>query len=375
MEATPQDNRPRIKRILKSYQESAITMNGPSKRVGQEGPVREYYFETATDSRMQWDPIESGPPRNAVRSAEKRSHGDEVDTCASWVKLGRTENQSEARFATSTGMPVSTPNSVSAEEGYSFNAHRSPVSNTGIIPMPLERFESELIMTTLEGKDIAGFEIGGEPRLCLPTIITSVLAKFTQEEILAVCKELNFYLATCTSIQLEELKRISCIPVHTTQCGLITKTDAERMCNMLLHVSDKHLIPAIESFARNGLQNQIEVFHECFGGCYGLLAVDEYTTADSPCICCRECGIAFSTEQFVSHCHKDPERRACHWGFDPKRWRSYLMVASSWLDHREKNRFDSMLSNVMRKFASNPDCLSVSEIEFYSYLLMPCYHY
>uniref|UniRef100_UPI000068341A Ski oncogene n=1 Tax=Homo sapiens TaxID=9606 RepID=UPI000068341A len=100
--------------------------------------------------------------------------------------------------------------------------------------MPSDR-STERCETVLEGETISCFVVGGEKRLCLPQILNSVLRDFSLQQINAVCDELHIYCSRCTADQLEILKVMGILPFSAPSCGLITKTDAERLCNALLY--------------------------------------------------------------------------------------------------------------------------------------------
>ena len=89
--------------------------------------------------------------------------------------------------------------------------------------------------TVVEGHSIVGFVVGGEMRLCLPQILNTILDGFSLSEINAVCDELHIFCSRCGTAQLETLKRDRVLPTSAHGCGLITRTDAERLCSILLH--------------------------------------------------------------------------------------------------------------------------------------------
>nr|3EQ5_A Chain A, Ski-like protein [Homo sapiens]3EQ5_B Chain B, Ski-like protein [Homo sapiens]3EQ5_C Chain C, Ski-like protein [Homo sapiens]3EQ5_D Chain D, Ski-like protein [Homo sapiens]3EQ5_E Chain E, Ski-like protein [Homo sapiens]3EQ5_F Chain F, Ski-like protein [Homo sapiens]3EQ5_G Chain G, Ski-like protein [Homo sapiens]3EQ5_H Chain H, Ski-like protein [Homo sapiens]3EQ5_I Chain I, Ski-like protein [Homo sapiens]3EQ5_J Chain J, Ski-like protein [Homo sapiens]3EQ5_K Chain K, Ski-like pr len=93
---------------------------------------------------------------------------------------------------------------------------------------------TELTQTVLEGESISCFQVGGEKRLCLPQVLNSVLREFTLQQINTVCDELYIYCSRCTSDQLHILKVLGILPFNAPSCGLITLTDAQRLCNALL---------------------------------------------------------------------------------------------------------------------------------------------
>lgn len=185
--------------------------------------------------------------------------------------------------------------------------------------------------TILEGESISCFSVGGEKRLCLPQILTRVLTDFSLDQINRICDELQIYCSRCTPEQLSELKVTGLLPKNAPSCGLITKTDAERLCSALLHRT------AVRAPPSRSLENMFSfrVYHECFGKARGICRPELYTTKEAGCIECTECRCLFSPQRFVCHAHRDLENRTCHWGFDSSNWRSYLLIAED-QDNREK---------------------------------------
>ncbi|CAH2984276.1 unnamed protein product [Chilo suppressalis] len=181
--------------------------------------------------------------------------------------------------------------------------------------------------TLLEGEPISCFSVGGERRLCLPQILTSVLTDFSLEQINRVCDELQIYCSRCTPEQLHELKSTGVLPRSAPSCGLITHTDAERLCAALLHApaaSSPHKLPGFR------------VYHECFGGARGVCAPDLNLVQ---CLVCRS---LYTPRKFVCHSH-EAEHRTCHWGFDSSRWRRFLLVAD---EEQEKEKCTALLDEL-----------------------------
>lgn len=183
--------------------------------------------------------------------------------------------------------------------------------------------------TLLEGETISGFSIGGEQRLCLPQILHTVLRPCLMEEVQNACDDLHIYLSRCNPTQLQILKRSEVLPGSAQNSGLITKTDAERLCSKLLHNE-----PEIAKHNPSS-ETSFKVYHECFGKCTGILSPELYVTSVSPCIECYDCCGMFSPQNFVSHSHSQSENNVCHWGFDSENWRSYLRVAKNQDSHEE----------------------------------------
>merc|ERR1711978_33035 len=70
--------------------------------------------------------------------------------------------------------------------------------------------------------------------LCLPQILRQTLAQFHWQQICRACEELQIHCAPCSSSQLGALKAAGVLPVAAHQCGLITKSDAERLTSYLM---------------------------------------------------------------------------------------------------------------------------------------------
>ncbi|KAH9420485.1 hypothetical protein DERP_000911 [Dermatophagoides pteronyssinus] len=199
-------------------------------------------------------------------------------------------------------------------------------------PNRIERTE-----TKLEGELIACFMVGGELRLCVPQIFNIVLRDFTLQQINQVIEELQINCSTCTRDQMEVLKLNGDIPPMAPSCGLITKTDAHRLCSTLLGSSTggSCVGVGVGNITETTFINEpyILVYHECFGRCIGRYLPTLYTNDLAQCIQCNECMSLFTTFSFVCHSHKQQqqqqqygnENRTVHWGFDPLNWRSYLL--------------------------------------------------
>jgi len=191
----------------------------------------------------------------------------------------------------------------------------------------------ELYETKLEGKTIGCFSVGGEMRLCLPQFLNNVLNDFSLEQINRIFDELGIYCSQCTPDQLVEFKAAKILPSDVKASGLITRTDAERLCAALLHRSDRNSYVPIESLAKGALS--FHVYHKCFGKCEGICTPDMYSYQKPTCIQCLECDGWFSPQKFVGHVHRKFENQTCHWGFDSRNWHDYLHVALD-VENREK---------------------------------------
>jgi len=224
-------------------------------------------------------------------------------------------------------------------------------SRIGTAPMLIsaDQASTTLTETIIEDRKIVGFSVGGEKRLCLPQIINTILGEFGVEEIRPVYDDLQIFCALCTSAQLDTLKQAGVLPQGAPSCGLITKTDAERMCSALLHRNGQRC-PSNISLSETG--RGLDVKHECFGKCRGTFYSGRYVSSDSPAIKCAECLGDFSPEQFVCHSHMARENRTVHWGFESVKWRSYLMLVSDGTDE-EPEWEQRMLTEIKTRFDLN----------------------
>nr|CAI5832402.1 unnamed protein product [Callosobruchus analis] len=216
-----------------------------------------------------------------------------------------------------TPSPSPEPQNGKEEEEEFVVAPLPAVQQVPILTVP-DTSCSERTETILEGESISCFVVGGEKRLCLPQVLNSVLREFSLSQINQECDQLQIYCSRCTPEQLNVLKDQGILPSSAPSCGLITKTDAERLCSALLYGQHRFgLRPRKDALS-------IPVYHECFGRARGVCYPELYTSLGARCIECGDCRAAFSPQQFVRHVHRRPENRTVHWGFDSANWRLYL---------------------------------------------------
>ncbi|KAF3696402.1 Ski oncogene Proto-oncogene c-Ski [Channa argus] len=231
--------------------------------------------------------------------------------------------------------------------------HLPPPVMPGPLFIPSDR-STERCETVLEGETISCFVVGGEKRLCLPQILNTVLRDFTLQQINSVCDELHIYCSRCTADQLEILKVMGILPFSAPSCGLITKTDAERLCNALIYGGaypprcKKELSGATLELELT--ERSFKVYHECFGKCKGLFVPELYTSPNATCIQCMDCRLMYPTHKFVVHSHKAQENRTCHWGFDSANWRAYILLGQDYTGKEEKARLEQLLDEIKEKF-------------------------
>jgi len=169
---------------------------------------------------------------------------------------------------------------------------------------------AEVVRVSLNGKLIPAFNIGGESRLCLPQILNHNLGPFNWDEICQACEELQIHIAPCTSNQLLALKSRGILPLAANQCGLITKSDSERLISYLGLTynggdDDNEVTidnPDVKSVDEDEDENRgpLDVSHECFGGARATLFPNEYATPYSRCIKCKECSKLSLFNSYIS---------------------------------------------------------------------------
>ncbi|XP_042313735.1 ski-like protein [Sceloporus undulatus] len=246
-----------------------------------------------------------------------------------------------------------------------------PLPSPQILPGPLlvpSDSSTELTQTLLEGESISCFKVGGEKRLCLPQVLNSVLRDFSLQQINTVCDDLYIYCSRCTSDQLHILKVLGILPFNAPSCGLITLTDAQRLCNALLRPrtfpqngSLLHAKGSLVQLKETG--SAFEVEHECLGKCQGLFAPQFYLQPDSPCIQCSECYGMFSPQTFVMHSHRSPDKRTCHWGFESAKWHCYLHINQKYLGTSEERDLQHLLEEMKEKFSMKSQKTSQSKAD------------
>ena len=117
------------------------------------------------------------------------------------------------------------------------------------------------------------------------------------DSLLQACDELQIFCSTCTPAQLAALKLARVLPISAAQCGLITKSDAERLSALLLAESgaprprSPSTPPPCSPGEAGGAVSpprgdpaSLKVQHECFGGCVGVLHPQSYSSPGAKCI-------------------------------------------------------------------------------------------
>ena len=223
-------------------------------------------------------------------------------------------------------------------------SHRAALQSQIPFLFSMDTSSCERSETNLEGETIACFVVGGEKRLCLPQILNTLLRPFSMEQVYEACNELHIFFSRCTLKQLHILKSQGVLPDNAPNCGLITKTDAERLCHKMLYSCPE------KSNLNPPTPNSFKVYHECFGKCKGVFIPELYTHPHAMCVKCCDCEGMFSPPHFVCHSHKALENRTCHWGFDSANWRSYLLLAKDQSQLSHMIKLEKCLEEIKEKF-------------------------
>ena len=241
--------------------------------------------------------------------------------------------------------------SSKAEEIKESNHRKSAFKPATVAAVPImsssDKSWSDLEETIIGGERISCFNVGGEPRLCLPQILNSVLERLSLTDINQACEELQIYCATCSPDQLQVLKESKVLPETAYQCGLITKSDVERLCSFLLERNPPRVSIRLGDPKTSPFSFKVE--HDCFGHCEGLVLPEAYTEPSARCIECVECEGLFSPQTFVTHAHNNKENRTCHWGFSSENWRVYLRLGQEYTEE-EVERHTKVLQDFKLRF-------------------------
>ena len=129
--------------------------------------------------------------------------------------------------------------------------------------------------------------------------------------------------------------------------GLITLTDAQRLCGALLHRKPDQEF----HIANRDKCRQIPLVHRCFGKVRGTCFLDLYGAPDAACVECAQCRGMFSPRHFVLHSDevKSMEAGLCHWGFDARHWRHYVFIPEE-VGPAVAERARPLLAEFKRKF-------------------------
>ncbi|XP_026169545.1 ski-like protein [Mastacembelus armatus] len=361
---------------LKTPFKDLTSFKGNMKRLYRErledAPIKKRVMAEINLKRRTLDSLPKTPkvkreqPEDMHPDSDMDSEGradPHVVGCAKALDLSPGLKHTLAQFTLSSQSSLGGPAAFSARTGHEHSSAgmppmpSPPVLGGGPLLVPCDS-STELTHSLLEGESISCFVVGGEKRLCLPQVLNSVLRDFSLQQINTVCDELYVYCSRCDAEQLHILKVLGILPFNAPSCGLITLTDAQRLCNALLRPGAA--LPADPSgkLSAQGLLKESEasfqVEHQCLGKCQGLFVPQFYTQPEAPCIQCVECQLLFSPQKFVMHSHKSPDKRTCHWGFDSAKWPCYLQLARKYQGTPEEPKLKQLLNEVKEKFHYQP---------------------
>lgn len=230
-----------------------------------------------------------------------------------------------------------------------------PIQSQPILTAP-DSEKGLLMECIIEGKAIGCFQLGGELRLCFPQILHNILIGFPLDLIHRTIEDLHISCLQSTPEQTSEFKIAKILPPNVPPCGLITRTNAERLCSTLLHKSSMKKKEPNNYFS-------FRVYHRCFGKCEGICTPELFSFTDRACIECVECHGMLAPNKFVLHvCKNKPkENFTCHWGFESNKWRSYIHVSMSEPNQEKCNRL--MDEIFAREFGFERVLLEQSQLE------------
>lgn len=186
-------------------------------------------------------------------------------------------------------------------------------------------FEADSGSSTLKSTHLANhliscFVVGGEIRLCAPQVYSVILNDVSEENLAHWIREYQIVDQTASQDQFMSLKSNHAIPGASITCGLMTKTNAERLVGALIDPVNYRRLPKEKRMK----VEPILIQHDCFGGCEARLFTALYP---GPCVECIHCNCLMTTESFCRHSHNKKEHDPiCHWGFDAVNWRNYVRV-------------------------------------------------
>jgi len=322
---------PRIKRILMGFQDSAKhSLSGPPD----------------TDSDV---PLQSVSNVDTAESTAVKPEVTSDDTLSSSRRTHVSNNKTDVTMSTTCEGSSHQEHTRHSTAGFK----RPVLPSQHLMATSTGLKTSELSETRVEGEKISCFKVGGEARLCLPQLLSRVLYSIPPSTLQSVTDALHVYFSECGAGQLEVLKQAGVLPDTVPRSGLVTLTNAMRICALLLH---NH--PPQQATPND--MTVIPVVHECFGGCRGLFWPSEYQSSSSLCVECIGCHGRLSPEQFISHSHTSGESRTCHWGFDSTKWRSYLMLSDDDVAPGDKNALQKLMDKMKLLFIGNDnDCMQV----------------
>ena len=160
------------------------------------------------------------------------------------VTSTKLANESSNRTAFSSSSSSSSSSSLATHSNNNTNSNGTKFasSNSYLKCMQVDGATSPLLETLLHGERISCFIVGGEKRLCLHDILNTILKDFSVQQINSACQKLQIACLESSPRQLEILKKNHLLPTGAPNCGLLTQTNAERLCAFLM---DQHLSTSV----------------------------------------------------------------------------------------------------------------------------------
>uniref|UniRef100_A0A6G1SDW8 Ski oncogene n=1 Tax=Aceria tosichella TaxID=561515 RepID=A0A6G1SDW8_9ACAR len=86
---------------------------------------------------------------------------------------------------------------------------------------------------TIENFRVASYEINGEPHLCLPHLLQYIQQEYPLDKVIETFEKIVNNFHSATSKQVEGFIKAIVLPPGATDCPLIRRSDAERVCLVL----------------------------------------------------------------------------------------------------------------------------------------------
>ena len=299
--------------VLKTYQDHACkTLQGPASLF-----YTGHQFHKGLKRELDSPPPQSSEEEYAKRFSPSPTQSNSTTAIPAITVIERTESTPPQREF--CGSPV-------------FSQMMQPIQSQPILSAP-DSEKGLLMECMIEGKAIGCFQLGGELRLCFPQILHNILINFPLDLIHRTIEDLHISCLQSTPEQTAEFKMAKILPPNVPPCGLITRTNAERLCSALLHKPEQRKKEPNHYFS-------FRVYHRCFGKSEGICTPELFSYTDMACIECVECHGMLAPNKFVLHvCKNKPkENFTCHWGFESSKWRSYIHVSMTEKDQEKCTR-------------------------------------
>lgn len=355
-----------IHRSSSSTTASSSTSSTPSNRLS----IRDHFNQTELNMQLQQqqqhNKDNSSHNHNSYHHHNHHSHHHSTSSYHHPFKRIKHHQNN-------TSTPVTTKlNEQLSKTSAKSNSNTSPPSslssssssNSYMKCMQVDASTSPLLETLLHGERISCFIVGGEKRLCLHDILNTILKDFSVQQINSACQKLQIACLESSPRQLDILKKNHLLPTGAPNCGLLTQTNAERLCAFLMDqqfstppsstspISTLSTSPNLSSKKSTTLK----VVHECFGKTYGHIHLSMYSKSEAACVECDTCRKLYTPKNFVCHTHKY-ESHTRHWGFDSANWRVYLkavnVTSSSVLSDIKISNKDNIAANTAKSSAAS----------------------